>query len=163
MRNRQGSSLREGAVVVEVMPNTPAEQAGLREGDVITKVNDEPISSPEDLREAIQDAGPGHEVTMDVVRGKRHREVTARLEEGSAEFGQRYGFSEGDQSREIHRLQQRIDQLERRLRRLEQSRQSQSPEPCPLYQRARFHCTSPRRQRGPSPTLRACVSPIHTR
>jgi serine protease Do len=123
LRNREGISAREGAVVVEVMPNTPAAEAGLREGDVITKVNDQPISSPEDLREAIQNAGPGREVTLDVARGRRHQELTARLEQGSAEFGRQYGSS--DMSREIQRLEQRIRELERRLRRLEQSRQSQ--------------------------------------
>jgi S1-C subfamily serine protease len=126
VRSQQGISAREGAVVVEVMPNTPAEEAGLQEGDVITKVNDQQISTPEDLRRAIQEAGPGHEVTMDVMRGRRHREVTAHLDEGSAEFGQRYGFTDGSQSREIQRLQQQIQQLERRLRKLEQNMQNQS-------------------------------------
>jgi S1-C subfamily serine protease len=125
MRNREGISARQGAVVVEVMPNTPAAEAGLREGDVITKVDDEAIANPEDLREAIQNAGPGHEVSLDVVRGRRHRELSARLESGGAEFNQQQ-YGSADQYREIQRLEQRIQQLERRLRRLEQNRQSQS-------------------------------------
>jgi S1-C subfamily serine protease len=126
VRSREGTSARHGVIVTEVLPNTPAEQAGLREGDVITKVDDQDISSPEDLREAIQNAGPGHEVQMDVMRGQRHRELTARLEQGSAEFGRDfYGVSPMEQNREIQRLQQRIQQLERRLRRLEQNRQNQ--------------------------------------
>lgn len=124
MRNRQGISAREGAAVTEVYPNTPAEQAGLREGDVITKVNDEPITNPEDLREAIQNAGPDRDVTIEVLRGRRHRQLTAHLEEGSVEFNQGYGLFPGDPNREIQRLNQRIQQLERRIRNLEQNRQN---------------------------------------
>jgi serine protease Do len=125
VRNREGISARQGVFVNEVMPNTPAAEAGIRDGDVITKVNDETVTSPEELHEALQNVGPGHEVTLDVLRGNRHRELTARLERGSPEFNQQqYGFS--DQSREIQMLEQRIQQLERRLRRLEQSRQGQS-------------------------------------
>jgi S1-C subfamily serine protease len=124
-----GRASQHGVVVTEVLPNTPAEQAGLQEGDVITRVDEQNISSPEDLREAIQNAGPGHEVQMEVMRGRKPQELTARLEQGSAEFGGRfgreYGVSPMEQNREIQRLQQRIQQLERRLRRLEQNRQNQ--------------------------------------
>lgn len=126
VRHREGISAQQGVVVMEVLPNSPAEQAGLREGDVITKVDDESITNPQDLREAIQKAGPGHDVKLDVMRGRRHRELTAHLERGSAEFAREYGLSPFDQSREIQRLQQRIQQLERRLRRLEQNRSEQS-------------------------------------
>ena len=130
VRSREGASAQHGVIVTQVLPNTPAEQAGLREGDVITRVNDQDVSSPEELREAIQNAGPGHEVKMDLMRGRRHRELTARLEQGSAEFGREfgrdfYGVSPLEQNREIQRLQQRVQQLERRLRRLEQNRQNQ--------------------------------------
>lgn len=125
-RNREAGSARAGAVIVKVWPDTPAEQAGLREGDVITKVDDQPISNPEELREAIQNAGPGQEVTIDVQRGKRHRQLTARLDQSSVEFGQGYGLFPGDQSREIQRLNQRIQELERRIRTLERNRQNQS-------------------------------------
>jgi hypothetical protein len=62
------------------------------------------------------------------MRGRRHRELTARLEQGAAEFGREYGVAPNDQSREIQKLQQRIQQLERRLRRLEQNRPSQNRE-----------------------------------
>jgi S1-C subfamily serine protease len=125
LRNQEGISARQGVFINEVMPNSPAAEAGLRQGDVITKVNDEPVTNPEDLRKALQNAGVGHEVTLDVLRGNRHRELTAQLEQGGAQFNQQqYGFS--DQSREIQMLEQRIQQLEKRIRRLEQSRQGQT-------------------------------------
>jgi S1-C subfamily serine protease len=124
LRRQEGISARQGVVVAEVLPNSPAEQAGLQEGDVITKVNEEPITNPDELRDAIQNAGPGHEVTLDVMRGRRHQELTAQLGRGTSEFGaptgQFYGMSPSEQSRQIQRLQQQIRSLERRLRSLEQ-------------------------------------------
>jgi membrane-associated protease RseP (regulator of RpoE activity) len=129
VRRREGISARQGAFVTEVVPDSPAEQAGLQEGDVITKVDGQTVSDPEELRDLIQNAGPGHEVTLDVMRGQKHQELTAQLRRASGQFGgesgQFYGLSPTQQSREIQRLQQRIQQLERRLRMLEQNWQNQ--------------------------------------
>jgi serine protease Do len=126
LRKREGLSAQQGAVVEEVFANTPAEQAGLQEGDVITKVDDQPISNPEELRAAIQNAGPGREVTIDVVRGKKHRELNAHLQESPVEFGISYGAFPNDASRELQKLRQRIQQLEQRIRKLEQNRPTES-------------------------------------
>jgi membrane-associated protease RseP (regulator of RpoE activity) len=125
LRQREGISARQGVVIAEVMPNSPAEQAGLQEGDVVTKVDGQTITNPDELRDAIQNAGAGQEVTLDVVRGQKHQELTAQLRRAPAQFGgesgQFYGTSPTQQGREIQRLQQRIQQLERRLRMLEQN------------------------------------------
>jgi membrane-associated protease RseP (regulator of RpoE activity) len=129
VRRREGISAQQGCVVAEVVPNSPAEQAGLQEGDVITKVDGQAVSDPQELRDAIQSAGAGQEVTLDVTRGRRHHELTAQLQRYSGQFGaesgQFYGMSPTQQSREIQRLQQRIQQLERRIRSLEQNWQNQ--------------------------------------
>jgi serine protease Do len=130
LRQREGISARQGVVVAEVRTNSPAEQAGLQEGDVITKVDGQTVTNPDELREFIQNAGAGQQVTLDVMRGGRHQELTAQLRRASSQFGgesgQFYGLSPNQQSRQIQRLQQRIQQLERRLRMLEQNMQNQS-------------------------------------
>jgi C-terminal processing protease CtpA/Prc len=128
LRKREGLSAEQGAVVMDVFPNTPAEEAGLQEADVITKVNDQSISNPEELREAIQNAGPGKEVTIEVARGKRHRQLTAHLEESPVELRPSYGIFPTEPNREIQRLRQRIQQLEQRIRKLEQNRQNRQDE-----------------------------------
>jgi S1-C subfamily serine protease len=60
--------LASGAVIREVVENSPGETAGLQVGDVITEVNDDPISSPDDLVEIVSSSKPGDEITLTVVR-----------------------------------------------------------------------------------------------
>jgi putative serine protease PepD len=57
-----------GAVVGQVDEGQPAADAGLEEGDVITKVNDTEITSGSDLTSAIRSHQPGDKVTITYTR-----------------------------------------------------------------------------------------------
>ncbi|MDR6535379.1 DegQ family serine endoprotease [Variovorax soli] len=73
----------EGALVSNVEKGGPADQAGLRSGDVIRKVDGEPIVSSGDLPALIGQKKPGSRITLDVWRqGERH-EISARLGDAS--------------------------------------------------------------------------------
>ncbi|HEY2899430.1 MAG TPA: trypsin-like peptidase domain-containing protein [Polyangia bacterium] len=51
----------KGAVVTEVTPDSPAERAGLKPGDVIFEIDRKPVNSSEQAAEALHSAGPnGH-------------------------------------------------------------------------------------------------------
>ena len=124
-----------GAVITEVVPNSPAAKAGLRRDDVITAVDDRPVKGPADLRDAVQKAGPGKEVTLQVVRGKERLAIKATLREGAFGFFVTPGEdrfptvdveSMVDQGRRIRELERRVEELEKRLRTLEQ-KQGQGP------------------------------------
>jgi len=69
----------EGVVVVNVFPETPAEEAGIEEGDVITSVGGQTITSPVDLSDAITERDPGETVEIELVTPDGRRTVTARL------------------------------------------------------------------------------------
>jgi serine protease Do len=58
----------EGVVVVNVFPGTPALDAGIKEGDVITAVAGEPILTPRDLSDAITRRDPGETVEVELLR-----------------------------------------------------------------------------------------------
>jgi membrane-associated protease RseP (regulator of RpoE activity) len=81
---RRGMDLPRGAgvLVSGVEEEGPADKSGLREGDVITKVDGRTVGSPSDLREAIREAGAGHAVTLDVWRDGDRRNVTVTLGAG---------------------------------------------------------------------------------
>ena len=56
-------------LVDRTLEDSPAEQAGLRPGDVISAVEGRAVSSTQELLEAVADAGPGTEIALDVWRG----------------------------------------------------------------------------------------------
>src|SRR5262249_34338884 len=58
-----GLTVDGNAVVVEVVPGSPADAAGVRLGDLVVAVNGETILSGEGLREAVSRAEPGSEMT----------------------------------------------------------------------------------------------------
>jgi membrane-associated protease RseP (regulator of RpoE activity) len=75
----------EGALVSEVVPDSPAAKLGLRAGDVITKVNGEAIDGPSGLTRAVRGIQEAKDVDIEWVREKRTRTGKASIEmrEGS--------------------------------------------------------------------------------
>jgi len=69
-----GMKTMTGAVVSQVMQDSPAEKAGLRAGDVIVSVNKRKVASTADLRNIIGLLRIGSKVNLKVVRnGKTHK------------------------------------------------------------------------------------------
>jgi len=62
-----------GAKVTSVSDESPAEKAGLEEGDVITRINDTKIESPEDLVKAIGKFKPEEKVTVTYRRDNKEK------------------------------------------------------------------------------------------
>ncbi|MCC6161770.1 MAG: DegQ family serine endoprotease [Acidobacteria bacterium] len=76
-----GLSGARGALVNGVQPNTPAASAGLRRGDVITRVNGEDIKDYNDVRNRVAQTQPGTELSLDVVRGGKTQAFTVKVGE----------------------------------------------------------------------------------
>jgi len=76
-----GDAQGGGAQIQTVQDGSPADQAGLEVGDVVTKVNDKAISSSLDLVGAIQSATVGEKLTLTVQRGGSDRTITATIGE----------------------------------------------------------------------------------
>ena len=69
----------EGALVSTVDAGSPADKAGLQPGDVIRKLNGQPIVSSGDLPALIGLAAPGDTVKLEIWRQGAPKELTARL------------------------------------------------------------------------------------
>ena len=65
-----------GSVVAEVVPDSPAAQAGLREGDQLLRVGERDIASLADVRDSVRSAA-GREVTIVVKRQETELAVVA--------------------------------------------------------------------------------------
>jgi serine protease Do len=84
-----------GATVLEVTNGSPAEKAGIRKADIITKVNDTKIESPEGLFETIHNFKPGDKVKIVFTRDGKEQFVMATLEKSEfkqKDFNYNYNF-----------------------------------------------------------------------
>ncbi len=71
--------LNQGAVVAEIAADSPAQQAGLRKGDIITKADDRPIRTAAQLRNTIGLARVGEEVKLTVSRNGAPVAIVVRV------------------------------------------------------------------------------------
>jgi C-terminal processing protease CtpA/Prc len=71
----------EGVLVLKVAEDSPAEEAGIKAGDVVTLVNGEGISEPEDLIDELCEFEEGEEVELTVVRKGKEQIFKIELEE----------------------------------------------------------------------------------
>jgi len=78
------SSLRlsdaKGVIVNTVTPNSAAAQAGVRQGDVITAFNGEPVVDGNSLRNRVARTQPGTEVKITVIRDSKEQQLSAKLD-----------------------------------------------------------------------------------
>lgn len=81
-----------GALVASVDDGTPAADAGLQAGDVITAVNDQPVKNEVEVTNTIGLMRPGSEVKLRVTRESQTKELRIKL----AAFS---GSDEGDRGR----------------------------------------------------------------
>ncbi len=70
-----------GAGVENLSPNSPAERAGLRRGDVIVGFRDQPVRSNDDLLNLLDESVIERDVTLKVLRGNKERSLTVRPRE----------------------------------------------------------------------------------
>lgn len=80
-----GLSVQSGVLVMafanDAAGQSPAQQAGLQTGDVITAVNGQAVSSSNDLSSALLSQKPGTKVTLTVVRGSSTQTISVTLGE----------------------------------------------------------------------------------
>jgi len=67
-----------GALVLNVAPRSPAQQAGIIEGDVIVRANGEAVTTIGVLQRAIQAAHEKRNVALDVIRSQQPKKITLR-------------------------------------------------------------------------------------
>jgi len=69
--------VKAGVLVRSVNPNTPAQRAGLKAGDVVTKVNGTPVAYPREITGLVHSSGK-RAISFTVVRNKK--EITLNVE-----------------------------------------------------------------------------------
>jgi putative serine protease PepD len=68
-----------GAEIQQLVPGGPAEDAAMRTGDVIKKIDGVEVEDPSDVSASISAKGPGDQVTIEVERNGLTEEITVEL------------------------------------------------------------------------------------
>lgn len=68
----------EGVLVVKVLQNTPAEKGGIRRGDVIIKVENQPVKEANRLQSIVENSGVDRNLKFSLIRGEQKLELTLK-------------------------------------------------------------------------------------
>lgn len=76
-----GAANTDGAVVAYVASGSPAEKAGLQQGDIIMEINKDKVKTPDDVTGIVQKTKIGGNLVLQILRDKQPRFVTVKTAE----------------------------------------------------------------------------------
>jgi S1-C subfamily serine protease len=79
--------VESGVLVVSVEPNSPAQRAGLREGDVIVAFDGQPTAAIDDLHRLLTEKQIGARLPLTIIRGTERQDIAIVSEESRAPMG----------------------------------------------------------------------------
>lgn len=71
----------DGVLILEVEEESPAEKAGIKAGDVITKIDKEAVSEPAAIQEIISEFDEDDEIEIEIIHKNNKKTMKVRLEE----------------------------------------------------------------------------------
>src|SRR4051812_7249072 len=83
-----------GAIVSNVTPDSAADHAGIKRGDVIKSFNGQPVQDTNSLRNRVADAAPGANATVVVLRDGNEKSLSVKLDEAAGSKVARDGATE---------------------------------------------------------------------
>jgi serine protease Do len=85
----------KGVIIDSVQSGSGADKAGLRQGDVITAINDDPVSDTNAFRNRVASNAPGSDVTLTILRDNKEQKIRATLGEATEETARNENDNEG--------------------------------------------------------------------
>lgn len=92
-KEKKKLSVGSGALVTAVTEDSPADKAGIEEGDVIVGFDGKRVEDSDDLTSAVRKAKPRNEVSIEIVRKDEHKTLTAKLGRESVPRAFSYNFN----------------------------------------------------------------------
>ena len=114
----------EGLVVANILPESPAAKAGLKQFDVVTAIDGESLDSLHQLMQAVHNGGE-KELKLDVIRGGKHQTIAVKpaprpegdqfIFRGPLAPGEGQPAGAGPMKDHLERMQKHLDELRDRL------------------------------------------------
>lgn len=101
----------EGALVGEVQENTPASKAGLKQGDIIIKVNDTQIKNVNQLRNMVASTTPGMSISLEIIRDNTKKTLSAVVEELPASLNEANALTDEPEAEVSDEVGLKLDNL----------------------------------------------------
>lgn len=80
IKKGMGLPVKSGVIIVRFPPNSPAQRAGLKPGDIILKINRVPVESILDMQKVIFNLSPGDTIVLEVLRDNKRYQARVTLE-----------------------------------------------------------------------------------
>jgi serine protease Do/serine protease DegQ len=77
-------NINQGGFIEQVMPDSAADEAGIKPGDVITKLNGKSVKTFQELRGKIGSIGAGKEIKLTIIRNGKSQKFKVKLKQSPA-------------------------------------------------------------------------------
>lgn len=84
-----GLESTDGVLIAQVEPDTPADRAGLEQGDVIIEFNNKKIKKVDQFRILAAEANPGEKIDVVVVRDNSKKKIEIKIGERKTDIAER--------------------------------------------------------------------------
>jgi len=78
LRRYMGSPANQGVIVNEVMNDSPAQKAGIRQGDIILSIEDQKIITESDYEFIVKDLTSGEKITINIFRNGQKKNFSVK-------------------------------------------------------------------------------------
>ncbi len=78
----------KGALISDVLEDSPAESAGLKRGDIVVELNGQPIETASQLRNHVAQLGVGTRARVQVIRSGKEKNIEIKIEAQPKEIAQ---------------------------------------------------------------------------
>jgi serine protease Do len=96
-----GAKAPEGALVSDFLPGSPAEAAGLSNGDIVLRFGGVRVDGPAELRNLVARSTPGAKVSVEILRDGRRHEMSVTVGETPREAERPAGAPPGERKHDV--------------------------------------------------------------
>ena len=83
LRGHFGAPRDSGLLVAKVQKNSPAERAGVRVGDILTRIGNDKITTPSDIDSSLANVQANHKFAVEVIRDHKTMNLQAATMPGA--------------------------------------------------------------------------------